>query len=143
MKRKAWIAVLTAVIVTVLAACGGAPAENEVKLTGEWVLDGARTEEENGVSLRELYGSALSHYGASLRVGEDGSIGYYIGVFEGQGTWQADEEPGHYTAELVVYPEETKETLTFYGSREGESGTEYLVLEFSEYVLCWVRAGAE
>lgn len=144
-RGQVWVAVLSAVIVMTLAACGSDLSEKTAAadLTGEWVLDGAYTEEVNDVSLRELYGSALSHYGATLRVSADGSIGYYIGVFEGKGTWQEDEESGRYTAELIVYPEQTKEMLTFYGTQENADGSEHLALDFGEYVLYWVRADAE
>ena len=142
-RRKAWITAAVAVIcVAALTACGS--AAETVDLTGDWVLDGAYTSEANGgLDLRELYGSALSHYGATLRVSADGSIGYYIGVFEGKGTWQEDKESGICTAELIVYPEQTKETLAFYGTQENADGSEHLALDFGEYVLYWVRADAE
>ncbi len=143
-RMKAGIVAMAVILAAVLTACGGDPAAESVELTGEWILDGAYTTEANGgLDLRQLYGSALSAYGAFLRVNADGGIEYDIGVFSGRGTWQEDGEDGQYTAELVVSPEEYRETLTFFSFRESQSDREYLALNFGAYVLYWVRVDAE
>ena len=120
-----------------------APASS-VELLGEWRLDVAYTEAANGgISLRGLFGTALGDYGASLRIGSDGSIAYHIGLLTGSGTWRADGDTGRYIAELTVYPDERKESLTFHTFREDPESTGYIVLERDDCTLYWTQISTE
>ncbi len=167
-KPKAWITAIAALVcIAVIASCAGNPTpistpsaptvdpgadeqdkppaspelpEEAAVLLGNWVLDKTYTEDSNtGLSLSELFGTALGDYGASLQLSADGQIEFSIGALTGKGTWCADGDTGRYLAELIVYPDERNETLTFYEFRESPDSKTYLVLMYEGYSLHWTQ----
>ena len=113
-------------------------AEEMMGLLGSWVLDVTYTENcNNELSLQEIFGTALGDYGASLYLGADGTIEYSIGALTGKGIWHADGDSGRYIAELVVYPEQKDEVLTFYEFRESPDSRNYLVFDYEGHSLFW------
>ena len=109
----------------------------------EWELDVSYTEAANGgISLRDVFGTALGDYGAGLRLSGDGSIEYHIGVLSASGTWHEDGDTGRYTAELTVYPDERQETLSFHEFREIPEDEPWLLLYYEDYVLYWKQTEA-
>jgi len=106
-----------------------------------WELDGPYTEQNNpGLSLRGEFGSALGDYGASLVLGDDGSIDFQIGVISGVGTYGPDGDTGRLVAEVDFYvgtPESNRRTFILYEHRESPDSTTYLVMDYDGYSLFW------
>ena len=119
------------------------PTESEIPeemmgLLGSWVLDITYTENcNNELSLQEIFGTALVDYGTSLYLGADGTIEYSMGALTGKGIWHTDGDSGRYIAELVVYPEQKDEVLTFYEFRESPDSRNYLVFDYEGHSLFW------
>lgn len=113
--------------------------------TGTWVLDGAKTEEHLLYygSMQEMYGTGLSTYGATMEIGSDNNIKYYIGIgIEADGTWSV----GNQALKLEVTDRTEGEVQRVFELQVvEEDGVTYLVMDsgFGEKVehaesLYWI-----
>ncbi len=111
------------------------------ELLGEWVPDVAYTKNCNGdLPLRKIFGSTLGCVGASLRLGDNGSVEYTMGALTGKGRWHTDGDSERYVAELSVYPSKAYEAVTFYKFSESPDSKSYLVLDYEGYSIYWKRS---
>lgn len=115
--------------------------QNEYKLqkfVGKWEIDSVKTNKENTISLIDMYGSGLTIYGASLKIGITGKFSYYIGEgVGGSGTCRIKNDKSIIFT-IKTYEEKKKITDSITIKNSGN----YLVMRDNDnpkYKIYWIR----
>ena len=103
---------------------------------GIWQIDDERTMEENGQSMKQIFGSAYTQYGSGMTINADGTFSYYIGAgIGGEGTWNMNN--GQLTYDILTYEENINETRDILIVENGDSIM--LQTEVYEYTIFWKK----
>lgn len=110
-------------------------ASYKEKIIGTWEVDSEKTNAENDLSLRMMFGSGIK-YGDELILNEDGTASWYIGIGNGgSGTYVLDGSTVILT--YVDYEEQNERGMTL-KSLEW-AGKSYILMNYENYDLYWVK----
>lgn len=104
-------------------------------LVGCWTIDTQKTNSSNALSLQGAFGTGIS-YGYEMVLNEDGNASWYIGIGNGgDGTYTIQNTTG----EINYLDYETKQENSVALSITQESGKEYILMEYGDYILYWIK----
>lgn len=104
-------------------------------LVGCWTIDTQKTNSSNSSSLQGAFGTGIG-YGYEMVLNEDGTASWYIGIGNGgDGTYAIQNTAG----EIKYLDYETKKENTVALSITQESGKDYILMEYGDYILYWIK----
>lgn len=104
-------------------------------IIGIWTIDTEKTNSSNNLSLQDAFGTGIG-YGYEMVLNEDGTASWYIGIGNGgDGTYSIQNTTG----EINYLDYETKQENSVALSITQESGKEYILMEYGDYILYWIK----
>lgn len=113
----------------------GEPEQETIDLTGLWHLDGER----NDLTAFEDRFPGYGEWGASLELGSDGQVSWYIGAESWHGTYTL--EDGALRGQMTSDLDQTQRSWDFRVVPEGEGAT--LEMTYEEMTVCWAAGEQE
>ena len=110
-------------------------------LIGTWEVDSRMTMTVNNASMREIYGSAFSHYGSEMRFYPDGKFSYGVGAGNGgEGRYYRGGNTASYW--IHRYEDEVLEedTLSIVYT---DNGSPRVVMNYFHYKIYWEKISNE
>lgn len=107
-----------------------------VELIGHWIVDVEKTSDANDISFMTYFGSGIK-YGYEMILNEGGVASWYIGIGNGgEGVYSFSNSNG----ELKYYDYEDGSEKTVLLSFIEEGSVNYIVMEYDNYILYWIRS---